>query len=1064
MVPTDDLNTIWKWNSHLPTRINASVLEILRRSFANLPSAVAIDAWDGTFTYNELDRLSDGLAAQLHLQSLVFPGAIVPLCFEKSRWCPVALLAVMKAGGASVLLDLDQVNTRLQSVIDQIKPSIILSSDGGRTVAGEIAPSIKLISVGDHFESAVKLKHERYNLPTSIVSPSGSSLLYIIFTSGSTGNPKGIRITHANWASAWYHQAKAVGIRPDSRVYDFSAYSFDVTWCNLVHALAAGACLCIPSREERKSDVATSIHKFRATDVILTPTTARIFQPESVPTLRNLLLIGEKPRKQDLEVWKSILKIVYGPSECTTFVTGIENEDISDTPGAIGRGLGAHTWILDETGSKLVPLGDVGELWLEGPLVGSGYLDDHVKTAAAFVENPVWLIEGSQVHCGRRGRLYRTGDLVKYDTQGSFVFVCRRDSQVKIRGQRVELGEIEHHIRGCISTSDASFEAIVECIATSSTDEPRLVAFVAPTASSENLQADTNASVKFALQDLEGKLSKLMPPYMIPSSYIPMAAIPTGPTGKTDRKELRNIGANLDLSAFRLRSTDSGSLAARSLTDMEKRLAVRWAEVLNVQASDIEAHDSFIQLGGDSIHAMNLIRIAHKHGLVFTVADVLRNTALSDLANVVKEKEPSLEGNSVCTVAGTKQRPSDFVLDFPGALKTLPVTYIQEHCLGPAMLEPAQGSYLFYMDFPPTFSTEQVMSAVEATWKNLDTLRVVFIRDQHGYRQYFVNDPPPTEVMLANSDLGAFSEAVFTPMISQPTRLNEIYTRFLIIEDLYGNKRLGLRLNHAQFDGFSEGILRQCLSASAKGEVLQARTGSADYMLHVTEREEATLNHWTAFLQGSEPLPLFDTETFLPPKINLESNSVKTPANDLFHAPTDVFVAACASLLSKRHAKEDVVFSTVVSGRSSLPPHLSDTATPCLNIIPFRVTVHKDESLQDIIPRVRAQRIANLEYEIATTSNILEICTTWPVHERRFTYTVLFQYSNDQDGHSAEYALNMFGSTGPLESEEGVLLVAVPRQDEWVVTVAGNQKFCRKEEVGLMLRQLTSILNNLTSN
>lgn len=414
--------------------------------------APAICAWDGKLTYDELGRFATELASRLVQLGLgTTTGRIVPLCFEKSMWTSVAMLGVLKAGGTFVLLDPYQPEFRLQSVVKQVEASIVLSSTTMIELSSRLAPQTITVS-----STLFTCAERSVKLP--ITMPSHDSAAYIAFTSGSTGEPKGALISHANIASALHHQQHDMGFSTKTRFYDFSSYSFDASIGIFFTTLAAGGCICVPSDEDRKDNLIESIVSLNANTLDLTPSVAALLSIDVVPCLETLILGGEAIKVGDVGRWWNKVRIVtfYGPCECTPTTT--VNGDAKTPEDAIhlGKGSGLVTWLVDpENYQSLIPIGAVGELLLEGPLVGLGYLKDEEKTAEAFIEDPEWLLAGVSGYSGRHGRLYKTGDLVRYREDGGLSFVGRKDSQVKIRGQRIELGEIEEGLRKHAGVKDA---------------------------------------------------------------------------------------------------------------------------------------------------------------------------------------------------------------------------------------------------------------------------------------------------------------------------------------------------------------------------------------------------------------------------------------------------------------------------------------------------------------------------------------------------------------------------------------------------------------------------------
>uniref|UniRef100_A0A8H7NNH8 AMP-dependent synthetase/ligase domain-containing protein n=1 Tax=Bionectria ochroleuca TaxID=29856 RepID=A0A8H7NNH8_BIOOC len=281
LISKGDLEDIWGWNATVPEAVQGLVHDVIIAKARKQPKAPAISAWDGNLSYGELDDLSSRLANHL-LHFGVGPEVIVPLCFEKSRWTPVAMLGVMKAGGVCVMLNPNLPEDRLLSIMQQVKPKLVLSSLENKAVATGLSDDKPVVVIDEKLLLSL-------GVPDSEALPKvlPSNTLYIVFTSGSTGIPKGVRITHANFSSSLLHQHSAHGFdsRPDARVYDFASYAFDTSWQNMLATFDCGACLCIPSEDERRDDLAGSIQRFGVTHCELTPSTVRVLP---LATLKSL--------------------------------------------------------------------------------------------------------------------------------------------------------------------------------------------------------------------------------------------------------------------------------------------------------------------------------------------------------------------------------------------------------------------------------------------------------------------------------------------------------------------------------------------------------------------------------------------------------------------------------------------------------------------------------------------------------------------------------------------------------------------------------------------------------
>jgi amino acid adenylation domain-containing protein len=439
-----DLDEIWRYNNELPPTYDFCMHDMVSERAQQFPDKVAIDSWDGTLTFGQIDQYSTFMAQSLIAEG-VRPHEIVPLCFEKSRWAIVAVMATMKAGATFAMMDPSLPLARLQNMAVQINAKVIVSSRIQHDFAKSIMP--------DAPHLVVEEKTFKQTLPGSLkklppVDP--DTLMYIIFTSGSTGTPKGVTISHKTYTSSAIPRAKAVGYTEKSRVLDFASYAFDVSIDSMFLTVGNGGCLCIPSDEDRLNDINGVIRDMKINYAGITPSMARILDPDVIKSLDVLGLGGEAASARDVNFWGQDTRIVigYGPCECTIGCTINSDTATGRDYISIGTGNGACMWIVNpDDHEQLMPAGAVGELLVEGPIVGQGYLNDPEKTATVFINDPAWLLEDHQKYAGRRGRLYKTGDLGKYDPDGSggIIFAGRKDTQVKLRGQRVELGESESH-------------------------------------------------------------------------------------------------------------------------------------------------------------------------------------------------------------------------------------------------------------------------------------------------------------------------------------------------------------------------------------------------------------------------------------------------------------------------------------------------------------------------------------------------------------------------------------------------------------------------------------------
>jgi amino acid adenylation domain-containing protein len=629
-ITEDELEKLWGWNSIVPPTINQCIHEIILSSCQSNPNSLAVQSWDGNLTYAQLDRFSTQVAGSILATNVDLD--IIPVCFEKSRWTAVAVLGVMKAGACFALLDPVQPEGRLVSIVEQVNAKIILTSEKQRESCSILTENAQVIIVDG------AMGGREVDLP----SVPSDSKMYVQFTSGSTGKPKGIVISHKSYTSGALPRSEIVGYGSDSRVLDFASYAFDVSIDCMLCTFSQGGCLCVPSDEARINDLAGTIKALKVNMVHMTPSIARILDSDTLSSLKILGLGGELVTAGDAAIWSryTTIRIFYGPSECTVGCTANGNVVPRDTNPTIGKGVGRLTWIVDpEDHDRLMPVGAIGELLIEGPIVGQGYLNRNEKASTNFISDPKWLVAGFRSIAGRHGRLYKTGDLVKYDNDGSIIFIGRKDSQVKLRGQRVELTEVEHHLRLYLASHlTVAAEVITP---NSSGAKPTLVAFVAAQYSGnaeckdgEIKNPETPLDLKHWLGGIDEKLVGSVPAYMAPSTYIPLESLPMMVSGKLDRKRLQEIGSMLSLR--QLSELRSGNVKPRvPESSMEYRLQQIWSALFGVGSNEILASDNFFSLGGDSITVMRLVGTVRSEGFFLRAQDVFLNPILYDLASII---------------------------------------------------------------------------------------------------------------------------------------------------------------------------------------------------------------------------------------------------------------------------------------------------------------------------------------------------------------------------------------------------------------------------------------------
>lgn len=966
----EELDAIWNRNAVVPVSIEQCVHDMIASKAQQMPGKPAICAWDGELTYQELDRLSSRLSLQL-VELGVGPEIKVPLCFEKSKWMTVAMLGVMKAGGAFVALDPTQPEGRLHALMEQIQSELILTSSAQLNLASSIAASPLVVSEANSREA-------RGEEPVLIKKPNPSGTLYVVFTSGSTGIPKGVVISHANLCSAATHQAATLGFNADSRSFDFSSYSFDAYVFNTIYTLLNGGCLCVPSEVDRKERVSETMNAFGVNIAQLTPSISRLLDPRKLPTLKVLILTGEILNPSDVSQWIGYVQVInaYGPTECTIMCAANTRIERPRDSSSVGCGLGSVIWISDPTDpTRLAPVGAAGELLVEGPIIGQGYLNDPEMTAAALIHNPPWLLRGSDSCRGRPGTLFRTGDMGRYNHDGSITYMARKDTEVKLRGQRVELGELEHHLRQHLPYP---IQTVAEVIKPEN-GGPKLVAFVCLADVSEL------ASIIIGLGD---KLGESLPDYMIPSAYIPIDSLPMTASGKADRRRLRELGSSIT----RERMLDANGLSGpqekrEPSTWMERKLQGLWARMLDVEPTAIGADDDFFREGGDSIVVMRLVGVAREEGLSMTVRDVFRYPKLSKLALFCSPIENgSVRGNAQdpfemldCEDVDTfirndieprtKLKRSDITDIFP-------VTGFQADCMN-NRFQPLALQYA-YLDLGPDVDVQQLFQACKSILYSFETFRTVFVEYRDSFLQVVLRDPPlQTLICQSEDDVRSFSTAYCLKDQAETMFLGQLFTRFILVIGPNRQRRMIVKFSHAQYDGFCVHQIFSAIQTAYEGNQIPFNLPFSSFVHHRLQTKQRAYDYWRNALRDSKitPEPRFESGSGI--RI-LKSRLVINGYLQKSVRPAVLVSVAWALVLAELFEEKEVVYGHVVAGRSTDLVGIESIVGPCINIIPVKVKLQTGRKIMEVFDSMAAQLVSSGPFEGLDWNDLVDNCTNWP--------------------------------------------------------------------------------------
>jgi amino acid adenylation domain-containing protein/thioester reductase-like protein len=633
-----DLNEARAANDEQQTVIDATLHKLFTEQAKLRPDATAINAWDEKLTYGQLDDMSSRLASFLMLSKGVKPGDLIAVCFEKSAWYVVSILAVNKAGAAWVPLDPSHPLERHHQIFQQIGTDVLLSSSKNLHHCSQLTDHV--VEVNWNLDNQLLSCAEE--LPSLEVSPSDP--VYVIFTSGSTGKPKGIVMNHGALCTSQLAIIARLGLTSTAKVLQFAAFVFDISIGEIAATLLCGATVCMPSDENRMSNSGL-VDFMNGTGVTwswLTPSFSQTLRPESVPSLGHLIFTGEKANQDCFDLWFGKVRLYngWGPAETCVVSSIYEYQSKDDAFATMGSPVAAMAWVVDPCNPhQLAPIGVHGELVIQGPTILREYLGEPEKTDASIITNlPSWAPRRYEPHWDR---FYMTGDICFYNSHGRLEYVGRKDTQVKIRGLRIELGEIEQQVRSVLDASHLSYQICVEMV--DGCVGPTLCCFLCPNEVSYTsgeieggLAMGLSEALRSKLLVVDSAVSASLPPYMVPSYYIACRWAPISTSAKLDRKRLRTMAADLSYEELTTYSLTKDTKADPE-TALENQLRQTWAEVLQIQEDYIGIDDDFYRIGGDSIRAVWLTKRIEEEQNVKLGASLIQSnrTTIRIMAKVI---------------------------------------------------------------------------------------------------------------------------------------------------------------------------------------------------------------------------------------------------------------------------------------------------------------------------------------------------------------------------------------------------------------------------------------------
>ncbi len=920
VVPTGEFATLHSFNQHdLLVPATKSLAECFVAQVQKTPTHTALIFEKAHFTYQELNERANQLAHYL-LAKGVTSETLVPLFLERSPEMIVAMLAVLKSGGAYVPIDPNYPVERIAFILEDTHASICICSLSKMDRLSSFN-NLELIFPGDE----VIRSQPTIDPLTTVLE---KQLAYVIYTSGSTGRPKGVMIEQHTVAKLIQAQTAYFNINATDRILQFSNYCFDASVEQIYLALFNGAALVL--FKEGHQLALESFQQFlfeeRITHLHATPSYLDNLTSIDTTYLKRVIAGGDLCKISLAEYWKHKVSFYneYGPTETTvTAVTFFADPHVAIKTNTlpIGKPLAnTRVYIVDASGN-LCPVGVSGEIYIGGDCVARGYLNRPELTSEKFIADPF--------NSSQSGKLYKSGDIGCWLPDGNILYQGRMDEQVKVRGYRVELGEIENVLQEYAGVKQAFVLARGD-----NNGSNRLVAYVVP---GEN----------FDRGELQQYMRTKLPEYMVPTQLIEVPAIPLTPNGKPDRAALPEPGDGV--------CHDTEFVSPRN--EMESQLAGLWQEVLTLVR--IGVRDNFFEAGGHSLNAIQLITRIHKTlGYKIEVGDIFANPTIELLAAKL-----------------ALVKPSSFQSITPLAVQPYyPLSHAQERFWVLSHFESGSAAYNVSNAFTISggLKIPAFKKAFHAVIGRHEILRTVFIEVDgkahqkiipaneinFGVNHYnLVEDPTPEATIKSWMDKD--SKTAFD-LVKGPLLRATLFTEAADTHTLVVN------IHHIISDGWSKGIFireflhfYQAFSTNENIDLAALPIQYKDYAAWHSASFHLQGKYWKDLYKDTIPVLNFPLD-FERPKVltffgAMVQASIPRELRDKLQkiaagqgsSLNNLFISLYALIVARYSNQEDVVVGSLTSGRSHAD--LENLVGVFINFLPVRFFPKKDQSLSDYL-------------------------------------------------------------------------------------------------------------------
>lgn len=936
-----------------------------------------------SWTYSQLNGQANKVAHLLQ-QNGASCGDLIGVCFDKCPEASFTILGILKAGCAYLALDPSAPPARKRFILEDSDCRIVCTTQDKVDLLA-LVDKLLILGVDERLEKN-DLPSSPVTLPRKLI---GTDICYCLYTSGTTGAPKGCLITHGNTVQfiLAFQRLFQGHWDADSRFLQFASFHFDVSVMEQYWSWSIGICVTSAPRDVLFEDLPAAIRALKITHIDLTPSLARLLTPKECPSLcRGAFITGGEQLTQDiLDAWgdKQVIYNGYGPSEVTIGCTMYQRVPRSAKPSNIGLAYdNVGAFVLEPRTKHAVLKGAVGELCVSGPLVGKGYLKRPDLTDEKFE-----YVDQLQAH------IYHTGDLVRLLHDGSYCFIGRIDDQVKLRGQRLEISEINHIVR---KTSESIREVATMVLRHGEKSKDHLVTFIASAEGRpqvEDAAVDSNPAFASLTDSIRQACNDALPAYMVPTYIIPITAMPLSANNKTDHKVLKALFEATSATQLQKLSTAEGyrqNINPRTMTQVTEVIS----KVIGISENIISASSGLFELGLDSISAISLSRSLKRAGFdTVNPSMIMRTPVVGELVIRLTDLAPTIDDNEA-TRQVTKQEIAAFekahrsaIEEFLGVEshnieKIAPCTPLQEGMIARSL---KVNDPIYFSSFTFALDTNLDISRLQAAWvrveKENEILRTRLIATSDGYAQVVLKHSDGSSSSFqqrATEGEEGYRDAVKNDFSNWSARARDFENQlWAIIVYAVESRQLLMTLNifHGLYDGISLALLLEEVACYYSDRpIFHPKPDYHDVLtlgplLNLPEARDFWVKHLYETSLLNLPLRHGGDELVTESSNVAFTTSLKEIQLQLGVTVAAIFQACWLMALIKKFGFLPTT-GVVVSGRAIDINGIENVVGPLFNTVPCHIDVNALSYIADLAKACHSFTIEALPYQHTSLSKI----------------------------------------------------------------------------------------------